>query len=235
MYEKLTKLNIEFDETQKLLFDKYISMFLEYNKNVNLISKNDTSILFEKHIYDSLALNLFIQKYEKNEKKIKLLDIGTGGGFPSLPAAMYFKNINVFALDSVKKKLNFIDTIKQELEVQNINTINSRIEDLDGRFKNSFDIVTTRALAELRVILEYSLPFVKTGSYFIAYKSIKAQEELINAKRALQLLNTTLIDTIEYNLPIEENPKRYLLIFKKQKDIPSSYPRKNTLIKKKPL
>lgn len=231
MYNKLLNIGIEFYEEQKEIFDKYISLFLDYNNNVNLISKNDSKVLFEKHIYDSLALNLFL----KNNKTKKILDIGTGGGFPSLPLALFYKDINITAVDSIKKKINFLNLAQNELEIKNIKPICSRVEDLPENLKNNFDIVTTRAMADLREILEYAIPYVKVGGYFIAYKSIKAEEEINNAKNALKILNTILVDTIEYSLPIEENNTRVLLIFKKTKDIPSSYPRKNGLVKKKPL
>ena len=176
-------------------------------------------------------MNLFL----KNNKTKKILDIGTGGGFPSLPLALFYKDINITAVDSIKKKINFLNLAQNELEIKNIKPICSRVEDLPENLKNNFDIVTTRAMADLREILEYAIPYVKVGGYFIAYKSIKAEEEINNAKNALKILNTILVDTIEYSLPIEENNTRVLLIFKKTKDIPSSYPRKNGLVKKKPL
>ena len=103
------------------------------------------------------------------------------------------------------------------------------------KLKSSFDIVTSRAMAELRVILEYAIPYVKVGGYFVAYKSIKTQEEIENAKNALKLLNSKVVDILEYSLPIEEENKRCLIIIKKEKEVPSSYPRKNGLVKKKPL
>ncbi len=233
MYNKLTNIEIKLNEKEKQLFDKYISLFLEYNDKVNLISNNDKNFLFEKHIYDSLALNLFLKKY--NVSKAKLLDIGTGGGFPSLPLSLVKKELNITAVDSIKKKINFIELATENLELKNLNTICGRVEDLPINLKNSFDIVTTRAMADLREILEYAIPYIKVGGYFVAYKSVKADEELVNAKNALKQLNTILVEKIEYNLPIEENNTRVLLVFKKTKKILDCYPRKNGLVKKKPL
>lgn len=229
MYENLTELNINLTEEKKELFNKYVSLFLDYNENVNLISKNDAKFLYEKHIFDSLALNLFF----KNNTKLKLLDIGTGGGFPSVPLSLAFESIKITAIDSINKKINFIKLAKNELGLDNLTPICARVEDL--KEKNSFDIVTSRAMADLREILEYAIPYVKVGGYFVAYKSIKAEEELENAKNALKTLNTVLVEKIEYKLPVEETGTRVLLVFKKVKDIPSSYPRKNGLVKKKPL
>ena len=231
MRNKLSNIEIKLNNEKEIALNKYISLFLDYNENVNLISKNDTKVLFEKHIYDSLALNLFL----KDNSVKNILDIGTGGGFPSLPLSIYFDKINITAVDSIGKKINFIKQAKNELNIININPICSRVEDLPDEMKNNFDVVTTRAMADLREILEYAIPYVKTNGYFIAYKSIKAKEELENAKNALKVLNTKLVNTIEYKLPLEENNIRVLLVFKKLKNIPSSYPRKNGLVKKKPL
>ena len=233
MYEKLKHIKLEINDDKKKLFNKYISLFLEYNNNVNLISKNDESVLFEKHIYDSLAFNLFLQQYKINKGKI--LDIGTGGGFPSVPLAIAKDNLNITAVDSIKKKIKFIEIAAETLNLDNLTPICARVEDLPENLKNNFDIVTTRAMADLREILEYAIPYVKTGGYFVAYKSIKADEELKNAKNALKQLNTTLLEKIEYNLPIEENSTRVLLVFKKTKNILDSFPRKNGLVKKRPL
>lgn len=234
MFEQLNSLDLNFDIEKQNLFQKYIELFAEYNSNVNLVSSNDEKLLFEKHIYDSLALNLFFKKY-KQESSIKLLDIGTGGGFPSLPVAMAFDKMQVCAVDSINKKINFLKNALLELNLKNIEPICSRVEDLPDFRKKSFDVVTTRAMAELREILEYAIPFLRIGGYFVAFKSLKAEEELKNASTALKALNTVLVDKIEYTLPIEGENRRVLLVFKKVKDILPSYPRKNGLVKKKPL
>ena len=234
MYKKLENLNLFFDEEKTKLFDKYIELFVDYNNKVNLVSNNDVNVLFEKHIFDSLALNLFFQKYNLKDN-IKVLDIGTGGGFPSLPLSLCFEKMHISAVDSINKKINFIKIVSEELNLTNIEPICSRVEDLPEYKKKSFDIVTTRAMAELREILEYAIPYLKVGSYFIAFKSLKADEELENASNALKTLNTVLVDKIEYSLPIEGENRRVLLVFKKTKDILPSFPRKNGLVKKKPL
>ncbi len=234
MKEKLQKLNIEFDEQNIILFENFIKFFLDYNEKVNLISNNDSKVLFEKHIFDSLAFNLFYEKY-KQQEKVKLLDLGTGGGFPALPIALLYKNINVSAVDSIKKKIHFIELAAENFKLQNIKPLCYRIEDLPSNFKSRFDIVTSRAMAELRMILEYSIPYLKVGGYFVAYKSLKAEEELENSKNAMKILNVELIDKIEYTLPIEIENRRVLLVFKKTKQTSPVYPRKNGVIKKQPL
>ena len=234
MNKQLGKLSLVLSEEKISEFDLFSDFFKEYNDKVNLISNNDVNFLFEKHIFDSLAFNLFYEKYNL-KNSLKLLDIGTGGGFPSLPISFVYKNINVTPLDSINKKINFILAVKEKFNLENITPICSRVEDLPLASKSSFDIVTSRAMAELRIILEYAIPYLKVGGYFAAYKSLKAEEEIEKAKNALKLLNSKVIDIIEYSLPIDVENKRYLIVIKKEKEVPSSYPRKNGLVKKKPL
>ena len=234
MYEKLKEISIELKNEEIELFDKFNEFFLKYNENINLVSRKDSIYLFEKHIYDSLAINLFLERY-KIKKNCSLMDMGTGGGFPSIPCSLYYKDMQVTAIDSIRKKINFIKTVKKEFSINNINPICSRVEELSFKYKNNFDIVITRAMAELRIILEYAIPYIKVGGYFIAYKSIKADEEIINAQNDLKKLNAKVIDKIGYELPIEDENKRVLLIIKKEKETPSIYPRKNGLVKKNPL
>ena len=233
-YNNLEKLDIILDNEKKILFKNYEQFFLEYNKNINLISKNDEQVIFEKHIFDSLAFNLFLKKYKLNEN-ICVMDIGTGGGFPSFPLALNYSDMKITAVDSIKKKINFINVTAEKLNCKNIITKCTRVEDLSIDLKSTFDVVVTRAMAELRMILEYAIPYIKVGGYFVAYKSIKTDEEVENAKNALKTLNSRVVDKIEYSLPIENENKRVLLVIKKEKEVPSSYPRKNGLVKKKPL
>ena len=234
MYNQLAQLRIDIKEKEKKLLSSFSELFIEYNSRVNLVSNNDINFLFEKHIYDSLAFNLFYKKYI-DAKSIDIMDIGTGGGFPAIPISLLYKNIEVTALDSINKKINFIRAAADKLEIKNINPICSRVEELPLSMKSSFDVIVSRAMADLRVILEYAIPYLKIGGYFIAYKSQKAEEEIYNAKNALLKLNSVVIDRLEYSLPIDEENKRVLLVIKKEKDIPSIYPRKNGQVKKNPL
>lgn len=232
MFDKLKTLDIEFTSEKEKELKEFVNYFIQYNQNVNLMSRNDADVIFEKHIYDSLALNLFIKKYSIDEN-IKLLDIGTGGGFPSVPLAFLYRAMEINAVDSVNKKINFIKTVKEKFNLKNLNPITSRVEDLPE--KSIYDVVVSRAMAQFRIILEYAIPYLKTGGFFIAYKSIKADEEIKNAQRALSVLNAKIIDKIEYSLPLKEDNKRILILVKKLSDTPVIYPRSNGLIKKKPL
>lgn len=190
-------------------FDKYEKIFLEENSKHNLISKNDEKFLYEKHYFDSISIGKFFEKYEMKQGKI--LDIGCGGGFPCVPIALEFNEFEVVGIDSIRKKINSVNTIKEKLDLKNLNLICDRVENITG----SFDIVTSRAVADLAKISEYALPLVKKGGYFVAYKSKKALEELENAQMILKKFNAKVIDIIEYNLPLEEVYERNLVCIKK--------------------
>lgn len=188
-------------------FSDYKKAFLEENSKHNLISKNDEKFLFEKHIYDSLSLKLFLEKY--NLKKANLLDIGCGGGFPCVPLAIEFSGLKIVGIDSIRKKINSINAIKAVLGLENLTTICDRVENLKGK---SFDIITSRAVADLGKICDYALPLLKKYGYFVAYKSKKALEELENAKPVLEKFNAEVKDIINYTLPLEEVYERNLIV-----------------------
>ena len=192
----------------KDFYKNYINAFLEENSKVNLISKNDEKYLWEKHICDSLALSNFFEKYSIPEE---LLDIGTGGGFPSVPIALTYPQIQVYALDSIAKKIRAIDNIKQKLDIKNLHTINSRIENYD----TNFNVITTRAVSSLKNVCQYALPKLKTDGYFIAYKSKKVSEEIEEAKPVLKKFHSKIIDIIDYKLPLDEDLTRNLVIIKR--------------------
>ena len=191
-------------------FTQYKELFLEENSKHNLISKNDEKFLWEKHIYDSLSIKLFFEKY--NIKNAEILDIGCGGGFPCLPMAIEFPNIKITGIDSIRKKIASVENIAQKLNLKNINLIADRVENLKNR---KFDIVVSRAVADMSKISQYALPLVKKNGYFVAYKSKKALEELDNANMIIKNLGGEVIDIIEYTLPLEEVYERNLVCIKK--------------------
>ena len=208
MYLKKLNKNMHKNITIKSDFNQYQELFLNENSKLNLISKNDEKFLFEKHIYDSLSFRLFYEKYNKKSNP-KLLDIGCGGGFPSVPIAVEFPEINVTALDSISKKINSVNSIKEELNLENLETICDRAENLKGK---KFDIITSRAVSDLGKISEYALPLLKKDGYFVAYKSKKALSEIESAKNILKKFNAKVEDIIEYTLPLEETYERNLII-----------------------
>lgn len=182
--------------------------FLEENAKVNLISKNEEKFLWEKHIYDSLSISLFFDKYKPEAATI--LDIGTGGGFPSVPIALTYPEIKVTALDSIAKKIRAVNAMKLKLNIQNLEPLCSRVENLDGKF----DIVTSRAVSALKTICEYALPKLNKNGYFVAYKSKKYMEEIDDAASVLKKYKFEIADVIEYDLPIEEKPIRNLIVIR---------------------
>ena len=192
----------------KDFFTDYINAFLIQNSKLNLISKNDEKFLWEKHIFDSLAIEKFFEKYKPSASK--LLDIGTGGGFPSVPAALAYPELEVYALDSIRKKIKAIEDIKSELNIKNLHTICERAE----KITQKFDIITSRAVASLKIISGYALPLLKEDGYFVAYKSIRTSEEIEEAKPVLKKYNAKVIDIIRYDLPLQENHTRNLVIIK---------------------
>ena len=191
-------------------FTEYKNAFLKENAKLNLISKNDEKVLFEKHIFDSLAIKLFFDKYKI--QKAELLDIGCGGGFPCVPIAIEYPEIKVTGIDSIKKKINSINTIKEELELKNLTTICDRVENIKNK---KFNIITSRAVADLAKITDYALPLLKKNGYFIAYKSKKALEELEGAEKIFKKYNAKVIDIINYTLPLKEVYERNLIIISK--------------------
>ncbi len=227
-------LNITITKQVNEIFENFSQLFKIYNTHTNLISKNDEKNLFEKHIYDSLALNLFLEKYQQQENTT-ILDIGTGGGFPSIPLAIYYKDLKITPLDSIAKKIGFVELVQKELRLENLTPICKRVEDLPTTYKESFDIVTSRAVASLNTLLEYTIPYLKVGGYFVAYKSKNVDEEIKMAQNAFEKLNAQIVDRIEYKLPLEEDYFRELLIIKKFQATPKIYPRKSGQAKKNPL
>lgn len=190
-------------------FTKYIEVFLQQNSMLNLISKNDEKFLWEKHIFDSLAIEKVFEKYPKGKT---MLDIGTGGGFPSVPVAIAYPDIEVFALDSIRKKINAIENIKSELDIKNLHPVCERAENV----KEKFDIITSRAVAPLKVISGYAAPLLENDGIFVAYKSKRIDDEINDAKSVLKKYRLAVVDIIEYKLPLEDNFIRNLTVIKRQ-------------------
>lgn len=195
----------------KTKYEEYMKIFLEENSKVNLISKNDEKYLWEKHVFDSLAIENFFEKFDTSKIKT-ILDIGTGGGFPSIPIAITYPHLKVTALDSIAKKIRAVQTIKDKLNIENLEPICTRVENLDAKF----DMVTSRAVSSLKNICEYALPKLKKGGYFVAYKSRKTPQEIKEANSILKKYNSKIVDIIEYSLPLEENHERNLIVILKK-------------------
>ena len=191
-------------------FQKFQEIFLEKNKFLNLISKKDAKYLWEKHIQDSLAIKLFFDRHKKNYKN--LLDIGTGGGFPSLPIAIAYPNIQVVGIDSIRKKILAIDEFAKTLELKNFTAICDSVENLKDQ---KFDIITSRAVAKLEQIVKYALPILEKNGYLVVYKSILVQDEIKDAEKVMKKFRAKVVDIIEYQLKTDEDIfERNLVVIK---------------------
>lgn len=199
----------------KKKFEQYMEFFLQENAKLNLISKNDEKFLWEKHIFDSLSISNFFERFGITDFEGKtLLDIGTGGGFPAVPLAINYPQLKVTALDSIRKKINAIQEIKIGLGLENLNVICDRAENLK---RQKYDFITSRAVAALKILVPYAIPLLKNDGYFIAYKSVKVNDEIKEAEHFLKKFNAEIKTVIPYDLPLEENHTRNLVIIQKSK------------------
>lgn len=226
--EELNKLGISLSDTQLNQLNRYFELLVEYNKVMNLTGITEHDEVYLKHFYDSLTI---IKAIDLNSVK-SLCDIGTGAGFPGLVLKIVFPNLKVTLLDSLNKRINFLNTVINELKLDNIETVHARAEEYAINNRNKFDITTCRAVAHLSNLLEYAIPMTKENGYFIALKG-NLDEELKEANNAIKLLNVELTDKIEFKLPIEKS-NRTIAKFKKIKDN-KKYPRKFSEIKKNRL
>ena len=224
--EELNKINIKLTKKQEEQLEKYYEILVKENENINLTSITKKEEVYLKHFYDSLTL---IKAFNLNEN-LKLIDIGTGAGFPGLVLKIVFPNLEITLLDALDKRIKFLDKVINELDLKNIKTVHSRIEEYKGE---TFDLVVSRAVAKTNILLELSCQLLKTNGYFIFLKS-NVEEELKESENCIKALNLKIEEIKEFYLPIE-NSKRTLLKIKKEKDISSKYPRNFAKIKKKPL
>lgn len=227
--EELKKLNIELTEQQLEQLNKYYELLLEYNKVMNLTGITELEQVYLKHFYDSLT----IQKVIDLTKEETLCDVGTGAGFPGLVLKIVFPNLKVTLVDSLNKRIEFLKTVIKELKLENIEAIHVRAEEFAIKNREKYDVVTSRAVAPLNILLEYSIPILKVNKYFISYKG-NISQEIIESKKALEILDSKIEKIEEFNLPIE-NSKRTIIKIKKQKETNKKFPRKNAEINKKPL
>lgn len=227
--DKVTELGINLSQEQLNQFDIYCNFLLEYNSHTNLTAIKEEDQVYLKHFYDSITFlkALDIPKYSN------LLDIGTGAGFPGMVLKIVFPNLEVTLLDSNNKKIDFLKELTKKLGLTKINFYHGRAEEFCIKNRESFDIVTARAVANMPVLTELCLPLVKINGYFIALKGSN-QEELNKSKYAIDKLGGYLEDTINFELPYEGG-ERNILKIRKQKDTPKEYPRRYEKIIKNPL
>ena len=228
--ELANKININLTEEQIDKFYKYMKLLLEWNEKINLTAITDENEILLKHFVDSLT----VLKYIKEDDKI--IDVGTGAGFPGIPMAIMMPNTKITLLDSLNKRINFLNEVIKELNLKNVETIHSRSEDCgkDILYREKYDISIARAVANLSTLSEYLLPFVKIDGKMICMKGSEVEEELNNSKYAIKELGGEISLQDEFCLP-DTDIKRNIIVIKKIKYTPKLYPRKAGLPSKEPL
>lgn len=227
--EELKKLGINITDKQLEQLETYYNLLIETNKITNLTRITNKQEVYLKHFYDSLTL---IKAYDLT-KDLTLCDLGSGAGFPGIVLKIVFPNLNITLVDSLNKRTIFLKQVIKELNLKDINVVTSRIEDYSKNNIESFDILTSRAVAKTNILLELSSQLLKVNGYFLIMKA-NIEEELKESKNAINKLNYKLIDKIEFNLP-KENSKRTILKLKKIDKTDKKYPRDFAKIKKNPL
>ena len=223
---ELQKLNISPTKEQLKQLETYAKMLLEYNKKFNLTAITKQEDIYLKHFYDSLTITKEIDL----DQELKVLDIGTGAGFPGIVLKIFFPKLDLILLDSNNKKISFLNEVIKELGLKKIKCIHGRAEELPKEFREYFDIVTSRAVANLRVLTELSIPYLKVNGYFISLKG-KADEELKEAESTLKVLNCEIEKIEKFILP-DQVSERAIIKIRKEKETPDIYPRKYDKIKK---
>lgn len=232
MIHLFNEMGISVSETQLEKFDNYYKLLIEENEKYNLTSIVDYEEVYIKHFIDSSLIGNL--GFDLNNKR--MIDIGTGAGFPAIPIKILNEQIDMTCLDALNKRIGFIQLVCDQLKIDKLKLIHGRAEDYgqNKSFRNTYDFAVSRAVAELRLLLEFTMPFVKVNGFFIAYKSLKSATELSDAQNALKILKSELVDVKKIKLP-NDNGHRDMLIIKKIADIPSKYPRKAGTPKKSPL
>ncbi|MGM0379283.1 MAG: 16S rRNA (guanine(527)-N(7))-methyltransferase RsmG [Bacillota bacterium] len=230
--EKLNYLDIKLDENQINQFDTFMNDMLKWNKKVRLTSITEEKNIIDKHFVDSLSV-LITDIFEKNAK---ILDIGTGGGFPGIPLKIYDRSFDLTMIDSRLKKIEYVNHLINKYNFKNTEAFHKRAENLanEKKYREKYDIVVSRAVANMATLSEYCLPFVKLNGFFVAMKGPKDEKEINNSKYAIKKLGGKIQKVIELKLP-KTDMERSLIIIKKIKNTPSKYPRRPGRPKNKPL
>lgn len=232
-FEKdLDALGVTLTKEQIDQFLKYYELLVEWNGFMNLTAITDYDEVMKKHFVDSLSL---IKTYDVS-KKVKVIDVGTGAGFPGIALKIAYPNLQVTLLDSLNKRINFLNEVILQLGLTGVETVHGRAEDFakPDKLRGKFDLCVSRAVANLSTLSEYCLPFVKVGGEFISYKSEKINEEMAVAQKAINILGGKFDRSEEFTLP-DSDIYRNLVVIKKVKETPKKYPRKAGLPAKEPI
>ncbi|MFQ8703182.1 MAG: 16S rRNA (guanine(527)-N(7))-methyltransferase RsmG [Eisenbergiella sp.] len=234
-FEKyLEQFQITLNDKQKEQFLKYYELLVEWNGFMNLTAITEFDDVMKKHFADSLSI---VKAFSKiRTEKLKVIDIGTGAGFPGIPLKIVFPQIELTLLDSLQKRLKFLQEVIDQLELGEVELIHGRAEDFckPSMKREQYDLCVSRAVANLATLSELCLPYVKVGGKFIPYKSEKAEEEVREAQKAITLLGGEVKEQIEFELP-ESNIGRTLVVIEKKNITPKKFPRKAGMPAKEPI
>lgn len=230
MLSKLAYINTELSESKIRDFFTYMKELIEWNKKINLTAIVEMSEVIDKHFIDSLTISQYINDNDR------IIDVGTGAGFPGIPLKIARENLKIDLLDSLNKRIIFLNEIINKLQLKNINAIHSRAEDESSKKekRETYDIAVSRAVANLPVLLEYLLPFVKVGGICICMKGMNITEEVNNSKKALKELGGEIEEINEFKLP-NTDATRNIIIVRKVASTPKRYPRKAGTATKNPI
>lgn len=234
LYQGAREFGLELDKVQQDLFEAYYHLLLEWNQQVNLTAITEYTDVQVKHFLDSLSAAPLITRAAPQNKR--LIDVGAGAGFPGAPLAIAFPELRVTLLEATGKKVRFLDTLARELPLENVTAVHARAEELahNAHERETYDFAVARAVAELRTLVEYSLPFVRVGGAFIAYKALEAQAEAEAAAHAIEALGGRVREIILVKLPFKDDV-RHLVVIDKVAPTPARYPRRSGMPEKKPL
>lgn len=235
--EICNKLNIDITDVQCQQFETYYEMLIEKNKVMNLTAITEKEDVILKHFVDSISVIPYLKAKNKlSAENINIIDIGTGAGFPGLPLKIMLPNVNFTLLDSLNKRVGFLNEVIDELNLNKINTIHGRAEDYatDKMYREKYDLCVSRAVANLSTLSEYCLPFVKVNGMFVSYKAGDSEEEINNSKNAIKLLGGKINKVEEFVLP-DSDANRVFVFIKKENNTDKKYPRKAGIPSKKPL
>lgn len=219
----LQEKEISLTEQQEKQFETYYTTLVEWNEKMNLTAITDQAEVYLKHFYDSITASFYFDF----TKPFHLCDVGAGAGFPSIPLKIVYPHIQVTIVDSLNKRISFLNHLANELNLENVHFIHDRAETfgVNPNHREAYDVVTARAVARMSVLSELCLPLVKVGGYFIAMKAAHAKDELEMGQKAITTLGGKMENMFTFTLPIEES-ERNILVIKKEKQTPKKYPRK---------
>lgn len=234
LVKDLKEFNIELSENQLSQFYRYYELLVEWNSFMNLTAITDFDEVLKKHFTDSVSLIRALPNIK--ETSIEVIDVGTGAGFPGIPLKIAFPNLKITLLDSLNKRVQFLNEVISQLGLKDIEAVHGRAEDFakPGKLREKYDLCVSRAVANLATLSEYCLPFVKVDGYFISYKSEKITEEYENAGEAIKVLGGKFEKQVEFTLP-DCDIYRNLFMIKKIKSTPGKFPRKAGLPSKEPI